>query len=125
MASIDLKDACYSVKISENFQWYLKFEFLNKLYKFVYFPNRLAPFPRKVTKVTKVPLSDLRLRKILVSGYIDDFFTKDHTSEGCFNNVKAELFYRLAFVVHSDRSVRIPTQEITTLGFVIISRKSQ
>ena len=31
MTSTDLKDAYYSVKISENFQQYLKFEFLDKL----------------------------------------------------------------------------------------------
>ena len=61
MASIDLKDVYYSVKISENFQRYLKFEFLNKLYKFVYFKNALAPCPRKFTKITKAPLRDLRL----------------------------------------------------------------
>ena len=52
MALIDLKDAYYSVKISENFQRYLKFEFFNKLYKFVCFPNGLALCPR----ITKVPL---------------------------------------------------------------------
>ena len=122
MASIDLKDAYYSVKISESFQQYLKFEFLDKLYKFACFPNGLAPCPRKLTKV---PLSDLRLRKIVVSGYIDDFFTKDPTSEDCFNNVMsiAELFHRLRFVVHPDKSVFIPTQEITILGFVINSIK--
>ena len=125
MASIDLKDAYYSVKISEIFQRYLKFEFLDKLHKCVYFPNDSAPCPRKFTKITKVPLSDLRLRKIVVSGYIDDFFTKDHTSEGCFNNVMsiAELFDRLGFVVHPDKSVLVPTQEITILGSVINSRK--
>ena len=125
MASIDLKDEYYSVKISESFQRYLKFEFLDKLYKFVCFPNGLAPCPRKFTKITKIPLSDLRLRKIVVSGYIDDFFTKDHTSEGCFNNVMsiAELFYRLGFVVHPDKSILIPTQKITILGFIINSIK--
>ena len=86
---------------------------------------QIAQCPRKFTKITKVPLSDLRLRKIVVSGYIDDFFTKDHTSEGCFNNVMsiAELFDRLGFVVHPDKSVFVPTQEITILGFVINSRK--
>ena len=61
MASINLKDAYYSVKISETFQRYLKFEFLDKLYKLVCFPNGLAPYQRKFTKITKVPLSDLRL----------------------------------------------------------------
>ena len=30
---------------------------------------------------------DLRLRKIAVSVYINDLFTKDKTSEGCFDNV--------------------------------------
>ena len=86
---------------------------------------QIAQCPRKFTKITKVPLSDLRLRKIVVSGYIDDFFTKDHTSEGCFNNVMsiAELFDRLGFVVHPDKSVLVPTQEITILGYVINSRK--
>ena len=83
------------------------------------FPNGLAPFS------TKVPRSDLRLRKFVVSGYIDDFFTKDHTREDYFNNVMniAELFDRLGFVVHQDKSVLVPTQEITILGFVINSRK--
>ena len=72
MTSIDLKDAYYVVKILENFQRYLKFEFLNKLCKIVCFPHGLAPCPRKFTKITKVPLSDLRLRNIFVSGYIND-----------------------------------------------------
>ena len=57
-----MKNAYYSVKNSENFQPYLKFEFLDKLYKFVCFPNGLAPCPRKFTKIMKVPLSDLSLR---------------------------------------------------------------
>ena len=35
----------------------------------------------------------------------------------------AELFDRLGFVVHPDKSVLIPTQEMTILGFVINSRK--
>ena len=90
-----------------------KFEFLDKLFKFVCFPNSLAPRPKKFTKVTKVPLRDLRLRKIVVSGYIDDFFTKEHTSEGCFNNVRSitELFDRLGFVFYPDKSVLVQTQE--------------
>ena len=86
---------------------------------------QIAQCPRKSTKITKVPLSDLRLRKIVVSGYIDNLFTKDHTSEICFNNAmsNAELFDRLGFVVHRDKSLLVPTQEITILGFVINSRK--
>ena len=67
----------------------------------------------------------MRLQKIVVSGYIDDFFTKGYTNEGCFNNVMSttELFDGLDFFVHPDKSVLVPTQEITTLGYVINSSK--
>ena len=121
MASVDLKDANYIVKISENFQRYLKLEFLDKLYKFLFFQNGLAPCPRNFTKITKAPLRDFKLWKIVVSGYIDDIFPKDHTSKDCFNNVMsiAELFDRSWSVVHPDKSA----QGITILRFVINSRK--
>ena len=61
MASIDLKNAYYSVKIDESFQKYLKFIWHQKLYEFVCFPNGLSPCPRKFTKLTKVPISVIRL----------------------------------------------------------------
>ena len=52
--------------------------------------------------------------KILISGYIDDFFIKDYTNEGCFNNVMsiAGFFDRLGFVVHPDKSVLIPHKKL-------------
>ena len=53
MASIDLKDACYSVSIHSDFQKYLKFSWRGQLYKFVCFPNGLAPCPRQFTKLLK------------------------------------------------------------------------
>ena len=52
----------------------------------------------------------MRLQKIAVSGFIDDFFTK-------------KLFDRLEFVVHPDKSVLISTPAMTILGFVINFRK--
>ena len=56
IASIDLKDAYYSVKTSKNFQRYLKFEFPDRLHKSVCFPNGLAPCPRKFAKIRKYHL---------------------------------------------------------------------
>ena len=117
-------------QLNKNIEYHrFKMESINTILNFItkdcfmtsvdLFPNCLAPFS------TKVPRSDLRLRKFVASGYIADFFTKDHTREDCFNNVMniAELFDRLGFVVHQDKSVLVPTQEITILGFVINSRK--
>ena len=47
---------------------------------------------------------------MIVSGYNDVFFTKDHTREGCYNNVMrtAKLFHKLRFVVHPDKSAIMP-----------------
>ena len=57
MASIDLKDAYYSIPIADEYQKYLKFEWANALYKFKALPNGLASGPRLFTKLMKVPLA--------------------------------------------------------------------
>ena len=49
MASIDLKDAYYSVKIEPSSQKYLKFSHNNTLYQFTVFPNGICTCPRKFT----------------------------------------------------------------------------
>ena len=61
MATIDLKDAYYSVKIDGNDTCFLKFLCNSKLLKFVVLPNGLSPGPRKFTKLTKPPLAILRM----------------------------------------------------------------
>ena len=53
MASIDIKDAYYSVPVADSDQKYLKFEWHDTLYKFSCFPNGLALCPRKFTKLLK------------------------------------------------------------------------
>ena len=74
MASLDLKHAYHSVKIHDDFQKYMKFEWAGSLYQFTCYPNGLGPCPRKFTKLLKVPLSTLREKGHLIIGYIDDFF---------------------------------------------------
>ena len=66
MASIDLKDVYYSVKIDERFQKYLKFIWHKKLYEFVCFPNGLSPCQRKFSKLTKVRLINENCHKRLL-----------------------------------------------------------
>ena len=87
MASLDLKSAYYSVPIAPEFQKYLKFEWNGKLYKFVCYPNGLGPCPRKFTKVTKVPLAELRRDNSIISGFIDDFHIQGHDYEECWRTV--------------------------------------
>ena len=60
MASVDLKDAYYSVSIAKPHQKYLKFEWNNMLFKFTCFPNGLAFCPRRFTKLMKPVFATLR-----------------------------------------------------------------
>ena len=74
MASIDLKDAYYSVKVHPSFQRYLKFKFQGNLYAYTVYPNGLASCPRQFTKLLKPPISLLRSRGHILSSYIDDIY---------------------------------------------------
>ena len=58
-------------------------------------------------------------------GYIDDSFVCHETKEGCQETLHAltHLLERLGFVVHPDKSVLVPTQTITSLGYEIDSEQ--
>lgn len=87
MASLDIKDAYYSVPVDENFQKYLKFYWKGKLYKFCVLPNGLAPCPRWFTKLLKPPLAKLRERKYDLSAYIDDIYLQGCSEPECIKNI--------------------------------------
>ena len=52
-ASVDLKDAYYSIPIHEDFQKYLKMYWENYYFKYTVLPNGFAPAVREFTKVLK------------------------------------------------------------------------
>ena len=53
MASLDLKDAYYSVKIHPAYQKYLRFYYNNKIYEYTAYRSGLSSRPRKFTKLLK------------------------------------------------------------------------
>ena len=53
MATFDLKDAYYSVKIDGDDTCFLKFLCNSKILKFVVLPNGLSPGTQQFTKLTK------------------------------------------------------------------------
>ena len=55
MASLDLKDAHYSVAVQPSHRKYLGFMWNNVLYQFTCLPNGLSSCPRKFTKLLKLP----------------------------------------------------------------------
>ncbi len=115
MATLDLKDPAY--------QKYLKFFYKGKLYKYLALPNGLATCPRKFTKLMKPPLAKLREMHHVISGYIDDFYLQGHTYVRCARNVldTVKTFDSLGLVIHPEKSVTSPSQEVIILGFVINS----
>ena len=56
-ASVDLKDAYYSIPIHEDFQKYLKIYWENYYFKCTVLPNGFASAVREFTKVISHPLS--------------------------------------------------------------------
>lgn len=122
-ASLDLKDAYYSVHIEEMSQEYLKFFWKGQLYKYTAFPNGLACCPRLFTKLLKPAFSHLHRFGFLSTCFIDDSLLLGQTKEECADNVvqTLEVLQRLGFVIHPEKSVFEPTHSITYLGFVIDS----
>ena len=125
MNTIDLKDAYYSVKISEENSKYLKFYAGKNLLKFVVLPNRVFSGPRKFTKLTKPPIACLRIEGVIVAIYIDDIIVIGDTYEECLiGTIKTiKLFLKLGFIIHPEKSSLQPSQEITYLGFVFNSKE--
>ena len=121
MASIDLKDAYYSVPIHPKDHKYLKFQWNYQYYQYSVFPNGLSSCRRQFTKLIKPVYSTLRKQSFGSVAYLDDSFLKAATFSECANNVKASvtLLKSLGFVIHPDKSVLVPTQKLTFLGLCL------
>ena len=96
-----------------------KFPWLGNLYEFNALPMGLSSSPRKFTKVMKPSLAYLRQKGCTVSGYIDDFFIQGNDSRECYSSLEEAvlLFLQLGFHIHPEKSVLIPSQSLTFLGF--------
>ena len=123
-ASVDLRDAYYSIEIHTEFRKYLKFYWRDTLYCFQAAAMGLAPVPRKFTKLTKPILAHLHDLCHVITSFIDDSLligqTKAEIYESVIDTVK--VFDSLGFTIHDEKSQLMPTQEITYLGFVINSQ---
>lgn len=123
MASIDLRDAYYSVPIAKNHRKFLKFSWGGKFWQFKALPNGLASGPRLFTKILKPPFAVLRTMGITIVAYIDDTLLiakcKQEATEAVAKT--AALLSQLGFIIHPEKSVLIPRKQITFLGFVINS----
>ena len=68
IASLDLKDACYSVPIRKGHRKLFRFEWKGHIFEYNVLPNGLALAPRLFTKLMKPVFAFLRLK-----GHINSF----------------------------------------------------
>ena len=119
MASIDLKDAFFSVPIHYDHQKYLKFIFGN-LFRFTSMPNGYGPAIRIFTKILKVPFRHLGSQGHNSVLYVGASYLQGDAYQSCLAKIvdTIKLLRELGFVSHSDKSVLTPSQTIVFLGFV-------
>ena len=80
MASLDLKDAYYTVGVNPSHRKYLRFIWKNVLYQFTCLPNGLSSCPRKFTKLLKPPLTELHKKVTFQLVILTTFTSKgEHT----------------------------------------------
>ena len=121
MATIDLKDLYYSVSVDKDNRKYLRFTWNNQLFQFTCLPNGLSSAPRIFTKLMKPVYSTLGCKGFENVGYIDDTYLKGRTFHDCEVNTTntVKLFRDSSLTLNMAKSVLIPTQCITFLGFVL------
>lgn len=93
MASIDLKDAYYTVPISHAHQKYLKFIFNGTLYQYTCMANGLSCAPRVFTKLLKPVYATLHNLGFLSLGYIDVLTYKVTHHLSALTMLKSQLRY--------------------------------
>ena len=125
LASIDIKDAFYSVPISNSHKKYLKFLWAGAPYQFDAMPNGYKDAMRVFTKLLKPVFSHLRELGYVSVIYVDDSLLYGDTFVECLENVKVtlECLQDLGFIIHSKKSVLLPTQIIEFLGFIINTKE--
>ena len=121
LASLDLKDAFYAVSIHEQHKNYLNFFNTGIAYQFEVIPNGYLDAMRVFAKILKPPFSCLREQGHSSVIYVDDSLLAGDTYKDCLDNVHETklLLEGLDFHIHPKKSVFLPTQIITFLGFEI------
>ena len=123
MASIDLKDAYFTVNVDQKFRKYLRFYWNNQLYEFIGMPNGLTSAPREFTKILKPIFAKLRTEGYVSVYYLDDTWLMGTSKEECELNVErtCQELTSCGFIINVEKSAFEPSQQIQFLGFCIDS----
>ena len=104
MASIDFKDAYFTLPIAPKDRKYLRFFWQGKLYQFCCLLFGLSPAPRIFIKIMKPPMTVLRQIGHKLTDYIDDIWLVGKTK------------------MEDEQNITDPRAILTNLGFIINDR---
>ena len=123
MAIFDLQDAYLVVSIAGIHIKFLKFTWQGKTYMYIVMLFGLAEAPKKFTKLLKPELSKLRRMGITLAIYIDDGWVRAQTFAQCVQNMitTMKLFAKVGFLLHKEKSVPVPKQQVSILGYEVDS----
>ena len=118
MASVDLKDAHYSIPIHPRHQKFLKFLWKNQTYKYTSLPNGYSDAMRIFSKLLKPVFGHLRMLGYLSVSYVDE----SHL-QGVFEYTVAFLFFS-KLIWNKNRKFRKGKKNFLhiRLDFVIFTR---
>lgn len=127
MATVDLKDAYFLLKIHPDSRKYLRFLFEGRIYEFNVLPFGLNTAPYIFTKIMKPVVQLLRLAGYISTIYLDDLLLMGRSFNECTKNITMtiKLLTALGFIVNYDKSNLTPSFSCRFLGFIIDSHKLQ
>ena len=101
----------------------MKFQWEDTYFQFTCLPNGLACAPRLFTKLLKPVYTHIRSLGHTCMGHIDDSLLVGYDYSACQNNIvdTVDIFCSLGFIIHPEKSILEPTQEIEFLGFLLNS----
>ena len=124
MCSFDLKSGYSHIDINIAYQQYLGFEWDEKFYTYTTLPFGCSSAGLVFSKVVKELVKIWRSQSIPIITYLDDgILIADSFSEAehFASIIKADLLHA-GFIVNNEKSVWVPTQKLTWLGFSLDSR---
>ena len=101
MASVDLKDAFFTVPVHKLNQKCFMFEWIQKFCKSVGMPNGYSDAMRIFTNILKPVYGHLRQEGHLSVIFVADSYLQRDTEQECMNNIKATVDLLLNLRVHS------------------------
>jgi hypothetical protein len=119
VASIDLRDAYFHVRLHHSTRKYMCFGWKAHLFSFCVLLFGLSPAPKVFTSLTRFIKAKLGAKGIRIIFYINNILILGSSFNICLKNT-LEAFYLLidaGFVIHWEKSSLIPSTDFPFLGF--------